>query len=248
MPTVHSSRPCFATDGCVAALPVGSCNAGDRLSAACLAVRPAGWRRGRSFVSRSARSHSCRKTTRTPSWCTFTCRRPRRLSYRPGRPQKVEALLREQPACPELRRARRHPGRHRLQRHAQRGAIGNIGPVCGNPRQPRRQVHSRSIVHRPGSALRPAIGDIAKRYPDSIIQLVEDPPGPPVRATVLAELYGAELDELDQQARRVSDEFRRTYDMAEVWAVCLSMSLSTAAVHRERPRRRRRSLLACTRR
>ena len=100
-----------------------------------------------------------------------------------------------------------------------KGSGGNIGPQYAEIRvnlvdKFERDFSSIDLV----LDLRPAIEAIAKRYPNGIIQLVEDPPGPPVRATVLAELYGPELDGLDRLAHRVSDELRRTYDMAEVWA------------------------------
>lgn len=68
------------------------------------------------------------------------------------------------------------------------------------------------------STLRPAVAEIAGHYPGGLIQLVEDPPGPPVRATLLAELYGTETKVLDRAARQVAEFFRRTHDMAEVWA------------------------------
>ena len=67
-------------------------------------------------------------------------------------------------------------------------------------------------------ALRPDVEEIAARYPGGIIQLMEDPPGPPVRATVLAELYGPDHDVLDKLAHQVANEFKNTYDMAEVHA------------------------------
>ncbi len=65
-------------------------------------------------------------------------------------------------------------------------------------------------------ALRPEVEQIAARYPGGVIQLIEDPPGPPVRATVLAELYGPDLDALDELTHQVAKEYRNTYDMAEV--------------------------------
>ncbi|MEN8167906.1 MAG: efflux RND transporter permease subunit [Pseudomonadota bacterium] len=67
-------------------------------------------------------------------------------------------------------------------------------------------------------ALRREVEQIAARYPGGIIQLMEDPPGPPVRATILAELYGPDLNVLDELAHRVAHEYRNTYDMAEVHA------------------------------
>lgn len=77
-----------------------------------------------------------------------------------------------------------------------------------------RVTSSIELVH----ALRPEVDEIASRYPGGIIQLMEDPPGPPVRATVLAELYGPDLGVLDQLAHQVAGEFKSTYDMAEVHA------------------------------
>jgi len=65
-------------------------------------------------------------------------------------------------------------------------------------------------------ALRPEVEKIALNYPGGIFQLIEDPPGPPVRATVLAEVYGPELEALDRMANRVESEFVDTYDMVEV--------------------------------
>ncbi|MEY8204662.1 MAG: efflux RND transporter permease subunit, partial [Bermanella sp.] len=64
--------------------------------------------------------------------------------------------------------------------------------------------------------LRGAIEEIEKRYVGSTIQLVEDPPGPPVRATVLAEIYGADLEKMRAISEQVSKEFKATYDMVEV--------------------------------
>jgi len=64
--------------------------------------------------------------------------------------------------------------------------------------------------------LRPEMEAIQERYPGSVIQLVEDPPGPPVRATVLAEIYGKDLEKLREISSRVSKAFNETYDMVEV--------------------------------
>lgn len=75
----------------------------------------------------------------------------------------------------------------------------------------RRQTSMQVVL-----ALRPAVAKVAARYPGSTVQLVEDPPGPPFRATVLAELYGPDLAVLRGLSARVKAEFQRTYDMAEV--------------------------------
>ncbi len=64
--------------------------------------------------------------------------------------------------------------------------------------------------------LRPEIGKIQERYPKSVIQLVEDPPGPPVQATVLAEIYGSDPKILRKLAGQVNNAFQETYDMVDV--------------------------------
>jgi multidrug efflux pump subunit AcrB len=64
--------------------------------------------------------------------------------------------------------------------------------------------------------MRLRIVPIAARYPGSTVQVVEDPPGPPVRATVLAEIYGRDPQQLRILSQRVKSAFQQTYDMAEV--------------------------------
>jgi len=64
--------------------------------------------------------------------------------------------------------------------------------------------------------LRPEIEKIAAFYPGGVFQLIEDPPGPPVRATILAEVYGPDLETLDRLTKKIESEFVNTYDMVEV--------------------------------
>ena len=75
-----------------------------------------------------------------------------------------------------------------------------------------RQISSINIVRE----LRSEIQAIEERFPGSVIQLVEDPPGPPVRATVLAEIYGSDLNKLREISSMVSSAFSQTYDLVEV--------------------------------
>lgn len=75
-----------------------------------------------------------------------------------------------------------------------------------------RDASSIEIVHQ----LRPNIKKIQDTYPGSVIKLVEDPPGPPVRATILAEIYGTDAKVLRQLSADVSEQFRQTYDLVEV--------------------------------
>jgi multidrug efflux pump subunit AcrB len=75
-----------------------------------------------------------------------------------------------------------------------------------------RSISSITLVQE----LRPEVEKIQARYPKSLIQLVEDPPGPPVQATVLAEIYGPDPKVLRKLAGQVSESFQETYDMVEV--------------------------------
>ncbi len=77
----------------------------------------------------------------------------------------------------------------------------------------KRDISSITLVQN----LRPEIEKIQRRYPKSLIQLVEDPPGPPVQATVLAEIYGSDPKVLRELAGRVNQAFCETYDMVEVF-------------------------------
>ena len=75
-----------------------------------------------------------------------------------------------------------------------------------------RSVSSIDIVQQ----LRPAILDLAT-ITGANIKLVEDPPGPPVRATLLAELYGPDYDELRRIAKEIRKEvFDNTADVVDV--------------------------------
>ena len=75
-----------------------------------------------------------------------------------------------------------------------------------------RSVSSIDIVQQ----LRPAILDLATTT-GANIKLVEDPPGPPVRATLLAELYGPDYEELRRIAKEIRKEvFNNTADVVDV--------------------------------
>ncbi len=98
-----------------------------------------------------------------------------------------------------------------------RGAGGKAGPHVAEIRvnlmdKAARSKTSIDIVRE----LRPAVQAIAARFPGSTVQLVEDPPGPPVRATVLAEIYGKDPQQLRALSGQVKAAFQQTYDMVEV--------------------------------
>jgi len=98
-----------------------------------------------------------------------------------------------------------------------KGSSQHIGPQYAEIRvnlvdKSERDTTSIDLVQ----ALRDDVEKIAAHYPGAIIQLIEDPPGPPVRATVLAEVYGPDIEVLENLAASVADEYRNTYNMAEV--------------------------------
>jgi multidrug efflux pump subunit AcrB len=98
-----------------------------------------------------------------------------------------------------------------------RGAGFKHGPNIGEVRVNLRDKHARSessidIVH----GLRPAIAALAAET-GANIKLVEDPPGPPVRATILAELYGPDYAQLCKLAAEIRDDvFAKTADVVDI--------------------------------
>jgi len=98
-----------------------------------------------------------------------------------------------------------------------RGSGFKQGPQYGEVRVNLRSKHDRSassidIVRR----LRPAISALATRT-GANIKLVEDPPGPPVRATILAELYGPNYGELRRIAKELrTNVFAKTDDVVDI--------------------------------
>jgi len=74
-----------------------------------------------------------------------------------------------------------------------------------------RKIKSEDIVLR----LRPELTEIAAKY-NAIVKLVEDPPGPPVRSTVLAEIYGPDYEKLRQLAKEVRQVFANTKEVVDI--------------------------------
>jgi len=75
-----------------------------------------------------------------------------------------------------------------------------------------RSIRSAEIVLQIRDMLEPVI----QANPKVSIKLVEDPPGPPVRATLLAEIYGPDYDTQRKIAGQVRDVFSSTYDVTDV--------------------------------
>ena len=76
--------------------------------------------------------------------------------------------------------------------------------------------HDRSAKsHDVVRALRPVMQGVAAHVPGTTVQLVEDPPGPPVRANILAEIYGRDPAQLRRVSGVVHGEFAKTRNVVE---------------------------------
>jgi multidrug efflux pump subunit AcrB len=75
-----------------------------------------------------------------------------------------------------------------------------------------RSASSIDIVHE----MRPKVDAVRARFPGTRIQIVEDPPGMPVRATVLAEIHGPDSEGIRVLADQVFRAFADTYDMVDL--------------------------------
>lgn len=76
--------------------------------------------------------------------------------------------------------------------------------------------HDRPPSHEIAQQLEPGLAQIAAAYPGARVKLYETPPGPPVRAQVLAELYGPDYNRLRANAAFVKKAFSHTYGMINV--------------------------------
>ncbi|MCR4666923.1 MAG: efflux RND transporter permease subunit [Desulfovibrio sp.] len=63
---------------------------------------------------------------------------------------------------------------------------------------------------------RPMVMTVVERFPGARLRFVEDPPGPPMQATVSAEIYGPDAGGLREVAGKVEEAFVRTYDMVDI--------------------------------
>lgn len=75
-----------------------------------------------------------------------------------------------------------------------------------------RSIRSDAIVLELRTLMEPVIS----ANPHAIIKLVEDPPGPPVRSTLLAEIYGPDYETQRELAVKVRETFAATYDVTDI--------------------------------
>src|SRR5690606_30135205 len=87
----------------------------------------------------------------------------------------------------------------------------NQGDIQVNPvDRAERSLQSHDIALE----VRPALVEIAKRY-DASVKVVEVPPGPPVQAPLVAEIYGPDYAGQQRLAGVIHDLFRTTDDIID---------------------------------
>ncbi len=98
-----------------------------------------------------------------------------------------------------------------------RGAVLRHGTNLADIRVNLIDKHQRSI-RSDGIVLeiREMLAPVLAAHPKTSIKLVEDPPGPPVRSTLLAEIYGPDYDTQREIAKAVRKTFEETYDVSDI--------------------------------
>ena len=77
------------------------------------------------------------------------------------------------------------------------------------------KAHRSDQSHAIAARLRPALARIGERH-GARVKIVEVPPGPPVLAPLVAEVYGADYDEARRVATNMRDVFKATPDVVDV--------------------------------
>jgi len=75
--------------------------------------------------------------------------------------------------------------------------------------------HRERQSHEIARSVRPALAEIGRRHGASV-QVVEVPPGPPVMAPIVAEIYGPGYESQRQLAREVGQLFESTPDIVDI--------------------------------
>jgi multidrug efflux pump subunit AcrB len=90
------------------------------------------------------------------------------------------------------------------------------GPTVGDIQVNLTDKHERARQsHEIAMAARPMLTEIGRRY-GATVQVVEVPPGPPVQAPIVAEIYGPFYSAMRTVALRVRDVFEATPDIVDV--------------------------------
>ena len=97
-----------------------------------------------------------------------------------------------------------------------RGNNMKSGPHIGEIRVNLASKHDRSIKSEQiVLELRKRLHTVYQRWPTANIKLVEDPPGPPVRATILAEVYGPDYQQARELAGQIHSAVDQTWDLVD---------------------------------
>ncbi|MCS6946685.1 MAG: efflux RND transporter permease subunit, partial [Steroidobacteraceae bacterium] len=75
--------------------------------------------------------------------------------------------------------------------------------------------HRERKSHEIALAVRPALAAVAARH-GGVVQVVEVPPGPPVQAPIVAEVYGADTTERNELARQLRALFAATPGIVDI--------------------------------
>jgi len=98
-----------------------------------------------------------------------------------------------------------------------RGSVFRQGSHLANIRVNLVDKHSRSLKSEELVVdLRKRLQATLESHPEANVKLVEDPPGPPVRATLLAEIYGPNYKQQQLAAKHVREVFENTYDVVDI--------------------------------
>ncbi len=98
-----------------------------------------------------------------------------------------------------------------------RGDLIKRGAHIAQIRVNLRDKHARhASSHDIAEALDRALQPLRAQFPQANLKIYETPPGPPVQAQILAELYGPDYEVLRASARYVDKAFAKTYGMINV--------------------------------
>ena len=97
--------------------------------------------------------------------------------------------------------------------------------------------HREEQSHAIAKRMRGPLQEIGQKY-NANVKVAEVPPGPPVRATLVAEIYGPSIDQQRDVARQVKQVFEETEGVVDVdWRVEADQTKYTFSVNKEKAMR-----------
>lgn len=103
---------------------------------------------------------------------------------------------------------------------------GNVGDIQVNLVD---KHHRTAQSHAIATRVRPTLQTIARRY-GANVKVVEVPPGPPVQAPLVAEIYGPDADGRQNVAKQVRNMFEKTPGVVDVDDSSIALSPRTVLV------------------